>query len=482
MNNRTVVGMLLKKLALDDGPNSALYQDMALQILQRRCHVNEQTEIPDDEVDDFLLNISNSAVLGSQWISVIQDKMLISKLSDPDLILSASESNHLDRAIDNLSFYLERVAAIIITDGHGAIEEKDFSRLGLDKKEPIKILLERCPLIEKKGDGYIFKNQMLQNYFGVKLMGREANSKVDRDNSIRLGMDGKWFFPLPVRRPKPWEVLPVQQGVAETDLVAPAITQSASLAAVNQPTSSATGKLNLLDDIKAMLLRLTKMMYATEDSSHSFSPGIKDRIEEIHHRINESDLISSEKALANYFGKQLRALESSLKREATYAHNQVDHRKTLFTDVLQLVKEELSKLASHTPTFESSAKLPGNEQSKIISPASSQHAIKEVLNTLRTCQDTLNDAQIKKISDMINQLKKEISGSGLFNFNKNRKKEKITALNQLLKNCREGMPIEDAVNKARESPGVIEGRLSKRVAQLLEDLAPSEGSALIKKT
>jgi hypothetical protein len=95
---------------------------------------------------------------------------------------------------------------------------------------------------------------------------------------------------------------------------------------------------------------------------------------------------------------------------------------------------------------------------------------------------TLDGSQIKKISDAIAQLNKEIESSLLY-FNKDRKRVKVAGLAELLTLTDKGTPITEAVGIIIEkhgAKGLLEGVISSRTVNLLNELTDGKLSELLK--
>lgn len=80
---------------------------------------------------------------------------------------------------------------------------------------------------------------------------------------------------------------------------------------------------------------------------------------------------------------------------------------------------------------------------------------------------TLTKGQQDRVQAVIDNLKKELPGTWFY---KDRKNAKINALEKLINDCKNGTPIIDAINKARNNTQVTAGRGVSRTAALLNEL------------
>jgi len=130
--------------------------------------------------------------------------------------------------------------------------------------------------------------------------------------------------------------------------------------------------------------------------------------------------------------------------------------------------------------------LPPADQLAVAHPAPSassihaQRVLKASLQDSRkrtTPPDEDKVMNIAKITALIQKLESEAAGSALFNYNKGRKSDKITALNTLLDNYDiKGMSLKEAVDITRSTEGVLDGKWSTRTADLLNELSPDNPS------
>ena len=214
MKHEQVAQQLLMRLRINEkAPEYSTLKEMAVLILEAECNEREITELPDSELYEFI-NKTKSNDLYRRYIEETQRKMLIARITNPDMVLPRGGTIVFDGAIENLSYYLERMAAILWSDNLDHFQEDDFKRLGIEDIALVKKLIEFCPLIEKRDNQYFFKKKWLMSYLCAAEDYRFAQNcgfTIDENSEqyklgIRRGADGKAYYPLPQRKPRPWDL------------------------------------------------------------------------------------------------------------------------------------------------------------------------------------------------------------------------------------------------------------------------------------
>ena len=132
MKHEQVVQQLLSKLRITSfSPEYPILKEIALILVEAECGNREIKELPDTEVDEFI-NKTKSIDLYGRYIEETQYKMRVARVCAPEIDFSLGESILFDAAIKNLSYYLERMAAILLLDNVDFFVEEDLKRLGVE--------------------------------------------------------------------------------------------------------------------------------------------------------------------------------------------------------------------------------------------------------------------------------------------------------------------------------------------------------------